>query len=77
MPERESEMDDTGNIVGRLITWGLVAIVLVVATSGGTNWGPWALGGWGALLALDILQAQLRKKTMYVRVLSEIWQLPF
>jgi len=75
--ERESEIEDTGSIVGGLITWALVAIVLAVVTSRGVNWGPWALGGWGGLLVLDLVQAWLRKTRMYVRILSEVWSLPF
>ncbi len=77
MSEKESEIDNTGNLVGGLITWILVAIILMIVTSSGASWGAWALGGWGTLLVLDILQAQLRKKKVYVRLLSDLWQLPF
>ena len=77
MSEHESEIENTGNIVGGLLTWSLVTIILVVLTRIGMDWGPWILGSWVALLILDVLQAQLRNTKMYVRILSEVWSLPF
>ncbi|MFC4348538.1 hypothetical protein ACFO5Q_11860 [Kordiimonas lipolytica] len=77
MSEQESEIEDTGSIVGGLITWVLVAIVFAVITGSGVSWGPWALAGWVALLALDFIQAWLRQTKLYVRILSEVWSLPF
>ncbi len=76
MSEPESEIESTGNLLGGLLTWVLIAIVLLVATTMGVNWGAWALAGWCTLLAIDYLQAHMRDKEMYVRLLSELWQLP-
>lgn len=77
MSEHERELESTGSFVGGLITWMLIAIILGVAAMSGATWGLWGLGVWGTLLAVDFLQARVRQTKMYVRLLSELWQLPF
>lgn len=76
MSEEESELDNTGNLVGGLIMWSLVALGLFVAAMTGYSWVLWVLIGWCALLVMDFLQAHMRNKEMYVRWLSELWWLP-
>ena len=76
MPDRGSGIESIGSLVGGMITWGLVAAVLGVVMTSGVTWGLWALGVWIALLLIDFIQAQLRNRPMYVRVLSELWHLP-
>ena len=76
MSEPENEIESTGNLLGGLIIWVLIAVILIVASIAGIGWGAWALAGWWALLAIDYMQAHSRDKEMYVRHLSELWQLP-